>query len=300
VDVSTFIETYRRSDGVTSGRIGGTIRLDLHPVNQIPQGQDAVAKRTVAYFTDAHLGQRLVMGGALAGNKMRYDDEPEEHRSNLRQVLDDIARKGISEVVFGGDIGTSQSVRGFFELLAGYGFTASLILGNHDAYADVTEYWDRSDGSVAGKMCYSHDDGPLKYVFLDTSDNTVGDDQLAWLARELRPASTVVLFVHHPVLAIDTPLDRAGAALKDREKLKALLTGAHCDIFAFCGHYHMDDQRSEANVRQFVTPAVSYQIVKRAERVDVDASEAAYRMIDIDGTDIRTEVVRLARPATSA
>jgi 3',5'-cyclic-AMP phosphodiesterase len=91
-----------------------------------------------------------------------------------------------------------------------------------------------------------------------TARNAVGDDQLAWLERELKPASTVVLFVHHPVLAIDTPLDQAGAALKDREKLKALLTVAGCDIFAFCGHYHMDDERSEANIRQFVTPAVSY------------------------------------------
>jgi Icc protein len=269
-------------------------------MNQTPQRHDAVAKRRVAYFTDTHLGQKLVMGGALAGNKMRYDDEPEEHQSNLRLVLDDIARKGFSEVVFGGDIGTTQSVRGFFELFAGYGFAASLILGNHDTYADVTKYWSHGDRGVAGKMCYSRDDGPLKYLFLDTSDNAVGDDQLAWLERELKPASTVVLFVHHPVLAIDTPLDQAGAALKDREKLKALLTVAGCDIFAFCGHYHMDDERSEANIRQFVTPAVSYQIVKRAERIAIDANEVAYRMIDIDGIDIKTEVVRLARPATSA
>ena len=240
------------------------------------------------------------MGGGLAGDKMRYENEPAEHQSNLRIVLDDVARKGISEVIFGGDIGTAQSVAGFFELLARYGFATSVILGNHDTFAEVGKYWPHGAGGIDGKMCYARSAGYLKQLFLDTSDNSVGPAQLAWLARELEPACRVVLFIHHPVLDVHTPIERAGAALRDREQLMALLTASACEIDVFCGHYHMDDERSEANVRQFVTPAVSYQIVKRAERIEVDTSEVAYRIIDIDGTDIRTEVVRLARPTTSA
>lgn len=239
------------------------------------------------------------MCGGLAGDKMRYASEPAEHQANLRLVLGDIARKGISEVIFGGDIGSAQAVGGFFALLSRYDFATSFILGNHDTYAEVAKYLPHA-GAVDGKMCYARSVGDLKHVFLDTSDNTVGDAQCAWLARELKPAGRVVLFIHHPILDVDTPIERAGAALRDRDQLKALLTASACEIDVFCGHYHMDDERSEANVRQFVTPAVSYQIVKRAERIEVDTSEVAYRIIEIDGTDIRTEVVRLARPATSA
>ena len=43
-----------------------------------------MTRKIVAHFTDAHLGQKLVMGGTRAGDKMRYDDEPEE-QSHGRQ-----------------------------------------------------------------------------------------------------------------------------------------------------------------------------------------------------------------------
>ncbi|WP_024509865.1 metallophosphoesterase [Bradyrhizobium sp. ARR65] len=203
-----------------------------------------MTKKVIAHFTDAHLGQKLAIGGGIAGDKMRYDYEPEEHETNLRLVLDDIEQKGVSELIFGGDIGASEHIRTFFELLGAHGFTASLILGNHDVFADVAEY--RSEGvyAVGGKMCYSRDDGSLKYVFLDTSDNTVGGEQLAWLERELKGASKVALFLHHPILDIDTPVERAGAILRDRDELKMILTRTRCDISTFCGHYHMEDEAS--------------------------------------------------------
>jgi len=67
-----------------------------------------MTRKIVAHFTDTHLGQKLVMGGTIAGDKMRYDDEPEEHKDHLRSVLDDIAHRGISDVIFGGDIGTNN------------------------------------------------------------------------------------------------------------------------------------------------------------------------------------------------
>ncbi|WP_407181095.1 metallophosphoesterase family protein [Bradyrhizobium sp. STM 3562] len=258
------------------------------------KGTKQMTKKVIAHFTDAHLGQKLVIGGEIAGDKMRYDGEPEEHETNLRLVLDHIAQNGISELIFGGDIGARERLATFFELLGAYDFTASLILGNHDVYADVAEYRSEGARAVGGKMCYSRDDGCLRYVFLDTSDNTVGGEQLAWLERELTGASKVALFLHHPILDIDTPVERAGAILRDRDELKMILTRTRCDISAFCGHYHMEDEASEANIRQFVTPAVSYQIVKRAERIEVDTRASGYRILEIDGGEIKTEVVMLS------
>ena len=38
-----------------------------------------MAKKLVAHFTDTHLGQKVVMGGAITGDKMRYDEKPKEH-----------------------------------------------------------------------------------------------------------------------------------------------------------------------------------------------------------------------------
>jgi len=252
-----------------------------------------MTKKIVAHFTDTHLGQKLVMGGAIAGDKMRYDDEPKEHKDHLRSVLDDIAHRGISDVIFGGDIGTNKSVLGFFELLNGYNFTTSIILGNHDTYSNVAQYCSVGANTVQGKMCFSHDDGHLKRIFLDSSDNTVGDDQLAWLARELNGASKVALFLHHPILEIDTPLERSGASLRDRDTIKMLLASTDCEVSVFCGHYHMIDEACEGSIRQFVAPAVSYQIIKQADRLRVDTSTFGYRILEIDGAEITTEVVLL-------
>ena len=58
--------------------------------------------RTIAYFTDAHLGQKVHSDGETASNKMSYLDEPAEHRDNLQLVLNDIAEAGIREVHFRG------------------------------------------------------------------------------------------------------------------------------------------------------------------------------------------------------
>jgi len=252
-----------------------------------------MTRKIVAHFTDTHLGQKLVMGGAIAGDKMRYDENPEEHQDHLRSVLDHMSRRGISDVIFGGDIGTSKSVPGFFELLNEYNFTTSIILGNHDTYGNVAQYCSVGTNTIQGKLCFSHDDGHLKRIFLDSSDNMVGDDQLAWLARELNGASNVALFLHHPILEIDTPLEQSGASLRDRDKIKMLLASTDCEVSVFCGHYHMIDEACDGSIRQFVTPAVSYQIIKQADRVRVDISTFGYRILEIDGPEITTEVVLL-------
>jgi len=97
--------------------------------------------------------------------------------------------------------------------------------------------------------------------------------------------------LHHPVLEIDTPLDRAGAALNAREKIRAALLEAARETVIFCGHYHMDDDAIDGNIRQFVTPAASYQIVKVSDEIAIDEQSFGYRLIEIDGSEISTEVV---------
>jgi 3',5'-cyclic-AMP phosphodiesterase len=49
------------------------------------------------------------------------------------------------------------------------------------------------------------------------------------------------------------------------------------------------DEACEASIRQFVTPAVSYQIVKQSDRLRVDTST----FLEIDGAEITSEIVLL-------
>ncbi len=247
----------------------------------------------IAHFTDCHLGQRLVMDREMDNDKMCYDPASGEHEARLRRVLDDIAGRGITHVVFGGDIGAGDTAGHFFELLKAYPFSLSVVAGNHDTFEGIAPHWRADAEPVAGKLCYSHRKGPWTFIVLDTSDNTAGEAQRAWLKDELADATRVALFLHHPVLDIETPIDRAGAALRDRTELKDILAAAACDISVFCGHYHMIDEAQEANVRQFVSPATSYQIIKRAEALQVDRTRFGYRILDVSDTEIGTDVVLL-------
>ena len=255
-----------------------------------------MTKTILAFFTDAHLGQKLVGKNEIASDRMGYEETPQEHELHLRLVLDDIARKGISKVVFGGDIGPAHSIRGFFELLRAYAFDVSLILGNHDTYGNVAPYYDMGGSTVAGKLCYSQQDPHLKRIFLDTSDNVVGDGQRKWLARELDGVRQAAIFLHHPILPLDTPIDRTGAALRDRDEVRSLLIGMDCRISLFCGHYHMIDEAREANIRQYVSPAVSYQIVKQSERLKADTGTFGYRILEINEEEIKTQIVLFSEP----
>lgn len=245
----------------------------------------------IAHLTDMHLGQKLVMGGEVEGDKMRYGSEPEQHKRRLQVVLENISEKGISDVVLGGDIGSKASVPRLFEALSGYDFNVSVCLENQDGYKHVAPYRDAVPYGVKGKMCWSRADEHMKYIYVDSSDNSIGDDQLAWIQREIQAAKKVVLFLHHPILPVDTPVERAGVALRDRDEIKALLTGASCEVSVFCGHYHMIDETSEANIRQFISPAVSYQIIKNADNISVDADTFGYRVVEFLEDRIATEAI---------
>lgn len=246
----------------------------------------------IAHLTDAHLDQQLVAGrdpGAIA-----YREVVGEHRERLRIVLDDIASRGISDVVFGGDIGTSASNQWFFETLADYPFTLRLVSGNHDTLESVKRFYPGTGAGVPGRLCYSSKIAGRTCLFLDTSANLIDEAQLAWLARELDAAtSSVIIFVHHPVLKIDTSLDR-GAALHGRSDLEALLNRVPGRVLVFSGHYHMDVQVSAGNITQFITRATSYQIIQRADPVAVDNRSFGYRIVRISDADVTTEVVTFA------
>ena len=52
------------------------------------------------------------------------------------------------------------------------------------------------------------------------------------------------------------------SAQENRDEIAEILENATSQIFSFSGHYHMEDMRSEGNITQVLTPAVSYQILK--------------------------------------
>ena len=114
---------------------------------------------------------------------MHYLREPEEHKDNLKLILDDIVKRGITEVVFGGDIGTKDINEWFFDLIEKYNFKLRMVLGNHDTFSEVSKYYSSSDSD--DELKYAYEEGFFKYVYLDSSSNSISDHQFRWLQQEM-------------------------------------------------------------------------------------------------------------------
>jgi 3',5'-cyclic AMP phosphodiesterase CpdA len=251
--------------------------------------------KLIGHITDTHLGQKLAPGGSVKSGRIGYEADPEEHKDNLKRILAELRKRSVNDIIFGGDIGTSATHKWFFGLIRAHGFNLRLVLGNHDSLRQVCLNYQRPVPGELAELTYTEQDAFAKYIYMDSSSNKIGATQLSWLKRELMTDKKVLLFVHHPVIKIDTPLDAAGAALEGREKIADALRSSQNKIIVFCGHYHMDDETVDGNVRQYSTPAASYLIEKTAKSIAIDKHTFGYRLIRIEGEKISTGSVLLKK-----
>ncbi len=234
---------------------------------------------TIAYITDLHLEEELPPG---------IDAE-----KNWQAVFENLTHHNIDEIVIGGDIGLANSHETFFDSLYGYSEKINITLGNHDSFDDVKKYYDNPEAKHRNELFYRYRFGKYDVFFLDSSSDTISRQQLDWLSDSLKDAKAdVVIFIHHPILAVDSPVD-AKYPLRNRAELERLLRESGKEITIFCGHYHTTDEIADGNIRQFVTHAVSYQIEKGTVEIERDISYFGYRIIYLDEAGITTELISL-------
>jgi Icc protein len=231
--------------------------------------------KRIAFITDIHLDE----------------DDPKnvgvDSYSNWELILKDVASRNIDEIVFGGDIGAASAYPWFFKSVANYPF--KFIIGNHDRYADAAAFY-QGDTSVANALCYTQEDNDFRYIFLDTSTEQVSEAQFKWLKEQLVTDKTIIIFVHHPVLGINTAVD-SKYPLHNRKFIAGALLSSNKQIVIFCGHCHMPDIQISGNVKQYVTPAASYQITKLVDHIEPNNSTFGYRIISLEGAEIHTALI---------
>ncbi|MBB6112195.1 Icc protein/phosphoribosylglycinamide formyltransferase-1 [Mucilaginibacter lappiensis] len=247
--------------------------------------------KTIAYVTDIHLGQQLQIEDGIGNGKMGYLSNPDEHKENFIVILNDMQKRGVQEFVFGGDIGAKDANWWFFDAIKKYQLKLLMVLGNHDTFAEVGKHYNNSLIDGKDEMNYSYEDNQRKYIILDSSSNSVSNGQLDWLGRQVNTSKKILLFIHHPVLKINTLIDEIGAVLNGREELKKILIDSAKDITIICGHYHMTDEAIEKNIRQISTVAGSYQILKESSKVTTDQNSFGYLLIQMVGDSIKPETV---------
>jgi len=235
--------------------------------------------KKIAYVTDIHLDEKFPI------------DQGVDPRKNWKIILNDISSRGIDEVIFGGDIGEKTANEWFFESLKN--FTIAITLGNHDYYNEVIKHYNLGRVKKQTELYYSQERDYYKCIFLDSSSGSIGPEQFDWFKEELLTTKNIVLFIHHPILTVDAEVDKR-FALKERNRIKTELLNLENDVIIFCGHYHFEDERNIDNIRQYITPASSYQVKKIPNEIKVSNDTFGYRVIELNEKGINTNLIFLS------
>ena len=234
-------------------------------------------KNKIAFICDLHLDEK---------NPEIYGVDP---KTNWIRILKDIKQRNIDDIIFGGDIGAASAYGWFFKSLEPSNY--EVIMGNHDAYSETSQYYSRGVDKDELYFCKNRDG--YKFIFLDSSAKVVSDDQLNWLSEELRSELKIALFIHHPVLEVNTPIDRKHP-LQNRGDVLEVLLNSEKDIDVFSGHYHMNHERTFGKIRQVITLSSVFQVIKEADEIEIDASFFGYRIITFGEESISSETVSIS------
>ncbi len=204
-----------------SGAIAGMLPVSLV---QLAYGDGSGEDFTFAYISDSHIQQ-------IKGNEFVRNWD----RGLIRAVAEtNLLEPKPDFVVFGGDlaqIGNKPELDHGAEILAGLNYKTHALLGEHDYYLDLGEYW----SELYGDQYYSFDHKGVHFVVLNSiltydewtfdrwetdeqrmaemagldnpngSPFMVGSKQLKWLKNDLRKVkkdTPVVVFSHSPLQKI--------------------------------------------------------------------------------------------------
>jgi len=237
-----------------------------------------ISMKIVAFVTDIHFAEDEVSGLGVNQEK------------NWSVILDDITHRGdIDEIIFGGDIGSAAAHEMFFASLNTCGIKFEIIIGNHDRFEDVIKHIPTVSESDS-ELYFSYDEAGYRYIFLDTSTSSFSIEQNKWLMEKLSTDLPIIIFIHHPVLYVESIVDKL-YSLKGRDELRTLLQSVNNNITIFCGHLHNEDKAIDGNITQYLTPSAAYQALKNTKEIITDINEFGYRIIEID-KEIKTEVIK--------
>jgi 3',5'-cyclic AMP phosphodiesterase CpdA len=229
--------------------------------------------------------------------------------ANLRRVLDALAAAAPKPdlVVLTGDVandGKPQSYARLREWLAPWRDRLAVIPGNHDHRANLRAAF--AEHVLPGRptVHFALVLGGWQLLGLDSLrrffvHGLLGREQIGWLGRELDGGeSPVLLFLHHPPVRVGCWwLDKD--RLRDRGALEGVVRGGRVRAIA-CGHVHQEREDGFAGARVFTCPSTAYQFAQGAARPSVASLAPAYRVFELDGAELRTQVIRLADAGTGA
>ncbi len=227
---------------------------------------DPAQNFTFAYISDAHI--QHIKGTEFVRN---WD------RGLIRAVAEtNLLQPKPDFVMFGGDLGqlgTKEELDHGAEMLAKLNYETHVVMGEHDYYLDLGEYWSKLFGpqyyswdhkgvhfvvlnSILTFDEWTHDRWPtaeqrmLEMAGLDNPNGSpfmVGEMQRAWLAKDLDAVAKntpVVVFSHSPIQKIYKGWN---FWTDDAEEVQAMLA-PFSDVTVVYGHVHQIQYNQIGNI----------------------------------------------------
>lgn len=226
----------------------------------------------------------------------------------LRAAVDAVNRLSPAPdlVVMTGDQindGSEDSYQALKDILPTLRFPCHMALGNHDYRPVFRRVMLEESGTNSAPYYYTLDQSGHRVIVLDTQDEgevagRLDDAQLNWLEHELSSGLPSVICMHHPPVPVgvswmdELMLQDSGRFLricKARSSLRLIL----------CGHVHHDFRMKLEHATVLTAPSVGLQfrkdpvIMADGTRVIATDEPAAFRIVDLDGSDWKTSIHRL-------
>ncbi len=235
--------------------------------------------------------------------KLKRVPTAESLRLVLKQARREVPQP--SRVVLSGDLSHEHTVSGYEilqDLLGDWADRSLLIPGNHDDRGGMRKVFTQIPGHLEEEVWFDELCDGWRLVGIDSHVpgelyGELGRDTLNRLRESLMggPQQSVLLFVHHPPLAVNSPwLDQI--RLRNADELEAIVQSSASVRGVFGGHIHQEFEAEFAGVPFFTAPSASFQFVPETEVMQFDRRPPGFRIIElgpaIDGT-LHTRVVRL-------
>ncbi len=236
------------------------------------------AAEKIAFVTDLHFSEKNIL------------DKGATPLDNWKHILSDLKQRGVRKLVIGGDIGNPVSHSDFFNDIKDFDW--QLILGNHDRLDSLRSYLPFE--CTGETLYYTQQFGDYNFIFLDTSSEKLSREQQRFLEEKLSSSLKPIVFIHHPVMTVDTWMDK-NHPLKNREQVRTILTDYSRDVTLICGHYHLHFEGQYNNVRQVIAPAAAYQVKFNPDENVPDVNEFGYLLLDFSRPELTVEAVKFQR-----
>jgi 3',5'-cyclic AMP phosphodiesterase CpdA len=246
---------------------GAVAAVSTFPISMVELAfADPAQNFTFAYISDSHI--QHIKGSRFVNN---WD------RGLIRAVAEtNLLQPKPDFVMFGGDLaqlGTVAELDHGAEMLAKLNYKTHVVMGEHDYYLDLGEYW----SELFGPQWYSFDHKGVHFVVLNSiltfdewtydrwptaeqrmlemagldnpngSPFMVGDTQRAWLAKDLAGVAKntpVVVFSHSPIQKIYKGWN---FWTDDAEEVQGLLKPFD-DVTVVYGHVHQIQYNQIGNI----------------------------------------------------